>query len=337
VPGRRFSDIAARALGAVEGQQWLDTPSYKLEHAIALTLNLLGDASEPVRNMLHGLWLGHPLHPALADLPVGAWTTALVLDGADALSLRPARFDAAVEKSIAVGLAGAVGAAVTGLADWQYTHDNARRVGLVHGSMNTVVIGLYAASLWDRRRGRRGRARLLSTLGYGLVQAAAYVGGDQVSRHPIGVDHADRQLEPRTFVSTIDEAELHDDQPQRVDADGVAIVLVRSGGTVHALGEQCSHLGGPLSEGRVYRGSLVCPWHGSRFVLESGRTVSGPATTPQPCFRTRLREGRVEVRRRPPVPTHARQRRRAGAGTRRCWPLRCSSLTTTSSALCCAG
>lgn len=316
----RLAEVAERALTAVEGQQWLDAPSYKLEHGMALVLNLLGGATEPVRNLLHGTWLGHPLHPVLTDVPVGAWTAALWLDAADFLFPQPEGFRSASQKCVAVGLVGAVGAAVTGLTDWQYTHDNARRSGLVHGSLNAVALGLYGRSWLDRRRRRHGRARLLSSLGYVVVQTTAYIGGDLVSRHRIGVDHADRGLEPRDYVAAMAEAELSEDQPVRVDVDGVRVVLVRTAGSVHALGEQCAHLGGPLSEGWIYRGSLVCPWHGSRYDLKTGRAVSGPSTAPQPCFQTRLRNGQVEVRRRPPVDTAtpgsvvAREQRGTDAG-----------------------
>jgi len=303
----------------IEGQQWLDVPSYKLEHGMTLGLTLLGDATEPVRNLLHGVWLGHPVHPVLTDVPIGAWTVALAMDVVDAVRPRAAGFRTGAQLSIGVGLLGAAGAALTGLTDWQYTHDNARRVGLAHGVLNLVGTGLYATSWWQRRRGRVGHARAVSGLGYAAVTSSAYLGGSLVSRHRIGVDHADRQLEPRQFVAALAAAELIEGEPRRVDADGVAVVLVRSHGQVHALGEHCAHLGGPLSEGWIYRDSLVCPWHGSRFDLASGRNVSGPATIAVPCFQTRVRDGYIEVRRRPPVPAAtpgsvvAREQERADA------------------------
>jgi nitrite reductase/ring-hydroxylating ferredoxin subunit len=92
-------------------------------------------------------------------------------------------------------------------------------------------------------------------------------------------------------------AELRDDQPRRVEAGSLRIVLVRRNGRIYALGESCAHLGGPLSEGEVQAESIVCPWHGSRFALQDGRVLDGAATLPQPCFETREREGYVEVRR----------------------------------------
>jgi len=64
----------------------------------------------------------------------------------------------------------------------------------------------------------------------------------------------------------------------------------------YALAERCSHLGGPLADGMLEDGCIQCPWHGSRFALEDGRPIDGPASIPQPCFETRVRNGRIEVR-----------------------------------------
>jgi nitrite reductase/ring-hydroxylating ferredoxin subunit len=70
------------------------------------------------------------------------------------------------------------------------------------------------------------------------------------------------------------------------------------GETVHAVGGRCPHQAGPLGEGWLHRGELVCPWHGSRFDLATGEPTQGPSTAPLPCFDTRVVDGRVEVRRR---------------------------------------
>ncbi|MDQ1902680.1 Rieske 2Fe-2S domain-containing protein [Paracoccus sp. WLY502] len=120
----------------------------------------------------------------------------------------------------------------------------------------------------------------------------------------IGVDQADRSPEPRSFQPVIALAVLEEDRPHRVEVwDEAAramtgIVLVRHRGQVHAMGSRCSHMGGPLDEGWVQNGGLVCPWHGSRFCLATGQVLDGPSTSPQPGYDVRVREGQVEVRRR---------------------------------------
>jgi nitrite reductase/ring-hydroxylating ferredoxin subunit/hemerythrin superfamily protein len=117
------------------------------------------------------------------------------------------------------------------------------------------------------------------------------------------VDHADRSPEPRDFRPVLPLAALEEDRPRRVEVwdedvrQAVGVVLVRHGGRVHAMGARCSHMGGPLDQGWVLGGALVCPWHGSRYDLETGRPTGGPSTCPQPRYRVRLRDGVVEIRR----------------------------------------
>ncbi len=82
----------------------------------------------------------------------------------------------------------------------------------------------------------------------------------------------------------------------KVTADGVAIVLVKQGDSIFALRETCTHLGGPLSEGKVEGDGIRCPWHGSRFCLKDGRVLDGPAVFPERTFDVRVRDGQIEVR-----------------------------------------
>ena len=304
-----------RLVHAVENQQWIDRPSYKLEHLVALAYNSLGGRSTTAQDTLHGRWLGHPLHSVLTDVPVGAWTAAMVLDTVSVVRRDPGT-DGATRTVVGVGLVGGVGAALSGLTDWQYTHDNARRTGAVHGLLNTAALGLYGLSWRERRRGRRARAMAASTLGYGLVLASAYLGGTLVYRHGLGVDHSDDHLEPRNFRPVCPVDSLVDGVPRRVDHGDGALVLVRSGGQVYGLGEHCAHLGAPMAEGWLQRGEIVCPWHGSRYDLATGRNARGPATAPLPCYETRVRDGQVEVRRVPEAPGAVPGRTLAAGGNR---------------------
>ena len=304
---RPLSVLLERVTTAPEAWEALDRPSYRAEHVLGISANALGRARGPVLDALHGTWLGHPLHPALTDVPVGAWTAALALDAAELAG--PGRGLArAARTCTAVGLVGAGASVVTGLADWQHSHEGARRVGVVHGLLSTAATGLQLASWWDRRRGHDVRGRVFGLAGWVVVTGSAALGGALAYRHGLGTDHADRSLAPRTFTDAAGLDDLREGRPTRADVDGVRVVLVRDaagpGGPprVRAFGEQCPHLDGPLSEGWVTREGLVCPWHGSCFSLEDGRVVHGPATAPLPRLETRVRGGRVEVRRVPPVP-----------------------------------
>lgn len=298
---RRGGGVVEAASRASERLTWLDGPSYRLEHGIALVFTVFGGASDRVRNALNGTYVGHPVHPILTAVPIGAWTAAVLLDAVDTLSPRPPGFREAAQLTVGLGVAGSVASAVTGLADWQYTHDETRRAGLVHGIVNTAALGLCAASWRDRRRGGHRRARLYSGLGYGLSVAGSFLGGNLVFRHQIGVDHSTNELGPPDFLPVLPVSELEAGQPRRVVAEGVGIVLVRDGTQIHALGERCPHLGAPMVDGWLYRGELVCPWHGSCFALADGAATRGPASAPLPTYQVRQRAGRIEVRRRPGV------------------------------------
>ncbi len=304
---------ADRAVHAVEGQRWLDQPGYRLERMMALGFNLLGERGRRLQSALHGTWLGHPIHPALTDVPLGAWTAGLVLDGVDMIAPRSGGLGRAAQIANGVGILGGFGAAATGAADWQYTHDTARRVGLAHGVINSSALGLYLVSWLARRRGKSALGRGAGVLGYALATTAAYLGGDLVLRHRIGVDRSEISLEPREFVPVLASADLSPDEPRRVRHDGVEVVLIRRGEKVYAVGEQCPHLSAPMSEGWLYRGDLVCPWHGSHFDLETGAPVNGPATAPLACYETRIQDGVVEIRRRPHVQTDSAETKYATA------------------------
>src|SRR5690348_1308534 len=133
---------------ALEQQDWLEPVEGALQKAVGAAYESAGPAGRHVKNFLHGKWLGHPLHPVLTDVPLGAWTTALALDCAsngDPGMRRAATF------ALGVGLAGAVGAAVTGLTDWSETGGSARRAGLVHGLLNVTATALMATSFIARK------------------------------------------------------------------------------------------------------------------------------------------------------------------------------------------
>ena len=127
-------------------------------------------------------------------------------------------------------------------------------------------------------------------------RAAAYLGGHLVFGEQIGVDHAAAQEMPKEFVPVLADADLPEGEMRRADASGVPVLLVRCEGEICALAHPCSHLGGPLSEGKLDGDVVQCPWHGSRFNVHDGSVVDGPATFPQPRFETRVREGQIEVR-----------------------------------------
>ncbi|MDX5401815.1 MAG: Rieske 2Fe-2S domain-containing protein [Rhodobacterales bacterium] len=296
--------LAEDVVAAIEASERLDGPAYKVTNAISSTLELAPVSGRRVQDALHGTWLGHPLHPAAATLPIGAWTLAFGLDTAAGLGFGNDRGVArAADIALGVGAAGAVLAAASGMMDWRKVHGRDRRTGLVHAAVNSTALGLTLGSLALRRRGRRRQARALSAAGWLAMMGGAWLGGHMVYRRGLGTDHADRSREPRDFVPVIAVDALDEDRPRRIAVHdpaagaGVGIVIVRHRGRVHAMGARCSHMGGPLDEGWVQDGGLVCPWHGSRYCLVSGAVMNGPSTAPQPRYQVRVQDGMVELRR----------------------------------------
>ena len=243
----------------------------------------------PIKDALSGVLLGHPLHPLLTDVVIGSWTSAILMD----LFREP---DAA-RKLIALGLVATPITAVSGSSDWadaEPASDNVRRMGLVHAASNVVGAALFAASYARRRR---GGGRLLSLAGGAALTVGGFLGAHLSYAEGVGVDTTVFESEPEDWTVAVPESSLRDDEPVLADVGEEGVVLVRSGGTIHALSDRCTHRAGALHEGEVSDGTITCPLHGSCFNLADGGVVRGPAAYPQPRFETRVREGNVEVRR----------------------------------------
>lgn len=279
----------------IDKQEALEAASDALQPVVTNAFKAGGEAGQTVKNFLHGTWLGHPLHPVLTDIPVGAWTTALALDAMEAVSGRE-EFGSAADAAVAVGLVGALGAAATGITDWSDTDGRGKKVGLVHALLNVSATTLYAGSLICRRRNSRRVGVGLSMLGYLISGASAYLGGHLVFGEKIGVDHTAGQQFPNEYTPVMAEADLQENQLTRVEVRDVPVLLVRRGGQIFALAETCSHLGGPLAEGEIVGETVRCPWHCSRYSLSNGSVVDGPSTHPQPCLDARVRDGQIEIR-----------------------------------------
>jgi nitrite reductase/ring-hydroxylating ferredoxin subunit/uncharacterized membrane protein len=290
MPRKPYDELIDRQRG------WLDPLGKKLVPKVRWIGRAGGGRGSRVLDFAHGVWLGHPLHPVLSDVPVGAWTAAFVLDVIEAFAPRRALRGCA-DASIALGIAAGLPTASTGITDWHHTSGHTRRLGLVHGLLNAGGLIFYITSLVLRRGRTRPLGVSLSMLSYGVVSLSAYLGGELVYRLGIGVNHtAWGAAPPRDFVPVLPEGELAENTPRRVEANGLPIVLVRRHGRIHALAEVCTHLGGPLSEGELADDTIVCPWHGSRFSLADGSVVGGPATFTQTSFDTRIRNGQIELR-----------------------------------------
>src|SRR3989441_7428768 len=139
----------------IDRQRWLEPVADFLQKVVAGSYKLLGNPGRALKTFVNGTWLGHPLHPVLTDIPVGAWTIAILFDLSYVIE-RSHGWVSAADVTIFIGLLAALGAAVTGYTDWNETIDRERRVGISHGLLNTIVIVIYLVSLIIRVTGRSG-------------------------------------------------------------------------------------------------------------------------------------------------------------------------------------
>ena len=265
----------------------------ELARPLAKGVKRVAPPKSAVKDVLSGTWLGHPLHPLLTDIPIGAFTSATALDLIGGSASRPA-----ADRLVDLGLVSSLATAASGAADWSDTYGSEMRTGVVHAVANVAGVCLYAASARARRRGRRAAATTLGVAGLGVMSVGAYLGGHLSYSRGVGVNNAFLQHPPDDWSSVLPDDELAEGATARVDADGATVMLHRRGDRVLAIGSRCSHAGGPLQEGDIDADSctVTCPWHQSVFRIDTGEVVHGPATVPQVCYETRVADGRIEVR-----------------------------------------
>jgi nitrite reductase/ring-hydroxylating ferredoxin subunit/uncharacterized membrane protein len=270
----------------LERAEALDDPAEKL-------VKVVGPATRPrvVKNALSGTWLGHRFHPLMVPLPIGFWTGALLFD---LIATRRARW--AADTLVGAGIVAAVPTAAAGLSDWADAEPDARRVGLVHASCNTLALLCYSSSLVARLLGRRKAGVGLGLAGATAISVGGYLGGHLSYVQAVGVEKKRFAGGPSSWTPVLDAADLGEGAPRVVRAGDTEVLLYRDGTGLHALWASCTHECGPLAEGRFADGNVICPWHGSTFRLADGKVVRGPAASSQPVFETRVTDGKVEVR-----------------------------------------
>lgn len=285
MPAQRPRTMHARVVGAVDSIGWL-------ERLATATMRVVGPVRSKlpgVLDLLHGRPLGHALHPALSDLPIGLWAGSVLLylvgwDGPAALLS-------------GCGILGAVAAAATGTADWSVTDGHERRVGLMHGILMTAALLVQCGSFVAFLAGGHVVTVLLAIVSLVVTVGSAYLGGHLVLGRGAMVDHTVRPDALRTWLQALRADELDDGATVPADVDGRRILLHRDAeGRISAMEDACSHAGAPLSVGRICDGVVTCPWHDSRFRLRDGAVLQGPATFPQPTLDVRVRGGWIEVR-----------------------------------------
>ncbi|MEV5412458.1 Rieske 2Fe-2S domain-containing protein [Thermopolyspora sp. NPDC052614] len=252
-----------------------------------------------LRDLLHGVPIGHPLHPMLATGTLGCFVAVGVLDLTDT-------DPRATRVLLAAGVGATLPTALAGATDWSMLHREQQRVGLAHAVTNVTALGLYTGSLLLRLAGYERAGRALGFAGLGAAGLGGYLGGHMSYRQAAGANHAESvtHLVPLGWHDLCRLPDLPEGRPVTRRLGYIELFVLRHSGGVSVLADRCSHLAGPLHQGSIVteRGErcVCCPWHGSTFRLSDGAVVHGPATAPQPAFETRIRsDGLVQVK-----PTH---------------------------------
>ena len=272
-----------------EDAEWLDPLAKAVRKAVKKVI-----PARWARDVLHGVPIGHPVHPLAVQVPIGAWVSAGVLDAVPG-------GEKAARLLIGVGTASVLPSALAGFTDWSQLHPQQQRVGLVHAAANVTATSLYIASLVQRARGSQGSAKALAYLGLATVSAGGFLGGHLTYRQAAGVNHSEEiphrfpsGWHPLAPLAELPQGELH-----KREVAGIPLLVHRDGDTVDVLSDVCSHLSGPLHEGKIKDADgdpcVVCPWHRSTFSLRTGEVKAGPATSRQPRFETRMNGDLVEV------------------------------------------
>lgn len=282
----------------IRRQGWTDPLAEALQKAVGGAYGAMGPLGRFLKNVAHGtLILKHPLHPALTDVPLGAWTVGVIADYVAHFQQRIP--ESAGDIALAVGLAVAVFVVITGYTDFHETFGLERRYAVVHGLIMTVVFLVEGVSLglrWWAGEGLHPLAVALATGAWALLIAGAWFGGHVVFGTGTAVNRGAFLEGPDDWVDAGVSADVPALGMHMVEAGGMRVVLARLDGRICALADVCPHAGGPLHEGTLEQGVVTCPWHGSRFRFRDGKVIGGPATFDQIRLEVRELDGTLQLK-----------------------------------------
>jgi len=281
----------------IDSQKWLEPFGGFIQKIVGGLYKPLGAPGQRLKSFLHGAWWGHALHPAITDIPLGAWTVAIV---ADLVAFTGKVSQQVGDFCVFIGLVVALGAVITGYNDHHETYGKELRVATAHGLIMTTTTILYAVSFllrWLGAASSHDLAVWVSIAGYALLLIGGYVGGDLVFKIGTMVNrNAFAEGPEEEYVRVGVPGDFGEGQMKKVDAGGMAVLVVRYNGKLNAIANTCVHAGGPLNEGELSGTTVTCPWHFSQFDIRSGHVKRGPATFAEPAFSVRETGDAVEVK-----------------------------------------
>lgn len=289
-------DLTERMSGRIIRSDLIRKVSAFLDNLMSRSLGVT--ALRPFKIFLNGSWIGHPLHPMLTDIPIGAWTLTILLDLIGLLFEFP-QLGLASAISSAVGVAGALAAAAAGLADWMDIDPPEKAIGAFHATVNVSATVLFLVSFlmrWRRHWETGWEPLVVALAGYLLAIIGGYLGGALVFYKGVMINRNAYRMGPDEFKPVMAMQDLEEGQMKRALVEEQPVLLLRLGGTVYALSAVCSHYGAPLNQGKIVESTIECPWHASRFALEDGRVVQGPACAGVPVYDCKIANDQVQIK-----------------------------------------
>lgn len=170
--------VAAEKIGELDG---LDAVAGPLGETVR---RLIGTGV--AKDVLSGAFLGHALHPLLTDVPIGTWTSAMILD-----FIGGEGSEDAAQRLIGIGILAAFPTLWSGWSDWSDAEEQspaARRIGIVHAAANGAALALFARSYGARRKGDRRRGVALGLAAGGALGLGGFLGGHLSYAEGVGVE-----------------------------------------------------------------------------------------------------------------------------------------------------
>jgi nitrite reductase/ring-hydroxylating ferredoxin subunit len=100
------------------------------------------------------------------------------------------------------------------------------------------------------------------------------------------------------FAKVADTKDIQPSQMKEVEVNGEKVCLANVEGKYYAIGNVCTHVGGPLAQGKLEGYEVQCPWHGSRFDIRTGRVARPPAMRSEPTYEIKIENGNISLKKR---------------------------------------
>lgn len=267
------TSLPFRALNGLENADSLDTVIACLKKAVNRMIH-----ARAAKDLLHGVPPGHPLHPLAVQLSIGAWTSAVILDPVPG-----------TQTASEVLIASALPAVVSGWTAWAELHPQQQRVGVAHAAANAAGTLLFGVSWALRSKGHRGPGVVASAAALDTIAVGGTLCGHLACRLASGTNHAEEvpHLVAPGWQRLCELGGIPVKKIEKRSLGDVPFLVWRAAdGSINVLSNKCSHLAGPMSEGKVYHSSsnpcVECPWHYSRFSM-APRSGPGSGHDPAGC------------------------------------------------------